>query len=176
MLNKPGLFGQNDRYRRDARAFEPSVPAAPEPPRPEPHVAKTKADEAKTSKMIVGPDIKLKGAEIADCDTLVVEGCVEASMDARLVQIAETGAVHGTVTVDVAEIRGRFEGELTVHKQLVIHPGGKVAGKIRYGKIVIAEGGEIAGDVATLAAAKPAAATPAVMLGAPRPAAQAANN
>ena len=92
-------------------------------------------------------------------------------MDARVVQIAETGAVHGTVTVDVAEIRGRFEGELTVRKQLVIHPGGKVAGKIRYGKIVIAEGGEIAGDVATLAAAKPA-----VVLGAPRPAAQAANN
>ena len=30
------------------------------------------------SKLIVGPDIKLKGAEITDCDTLVVEGRVEA--------------------------------------------------------------------------------------------------
>src|SRR4051812_27649985 len=38
-------------------------------------------NEAKVSKLIVGPDIKLKGAEITDCDTLVVEGRVEASMD-----------------------------------------------------------------------------------------------
>src|SRR6266566_3322304 len=43
------------------------------------------------SKLIVGPDIKLKGAEITDCDTLVVEGRVEASMDSRVIQIAEHG-------------------------------------------------------------------------------------
>jgi hypothetical protein len=29
MLNKPGLFGQNDRYRRDARGLEPAAPATP---------------------------------------------------------------------------------------------------------------------------------------------------
>ena len=35
------------------------------------------------SKLIVGPNIKLKGGQITDCDTLVVEGRVEATMDAR---------------------------------------------------------------------------------------------
>jgi cytoskeletal protein CcmA (bactofilin family) len=90
----------------------------------------------------------------------VVEGRVEASMDARLVQISESGALHGTIGVDLAEIRGRFEGELTVRKQLTIHPGGKVSGKVRYGKIVVEDGGELSGDVATLGAAKPAVAQP----------------
>ncbi len=165
MLSKPGLFNPNDRYRRDARAFEPAASSATEvraepPPRAEPEAVKAKPEETKGSKLIVGPDIKLKGAEITDCDTLVVEGRVEASMDARLVQIAESGALHGTVGVDLAEIRGRFDGELTVRKQLTIHPGGKVSGKIRYGKIVVEDGGELSGDVATLGAAKPAASAP----------------
>src|SRR6266704_600647 len=106
------------------------------------------------SKLIVGPDIKLKGAEITDCDTLVVEGRVEASMDSRAIQIAEHGVFVGKAGIDVAEIRGRFEGELTARQQLVIRATGKVSGKVRYGKIAIEEGGEISGDVAALAAAK----------------------
>ena len=102
------------------------------------------------SKLIVGPDIKLKGAEITDCDTLVVEGRVEASMDSRVIQIAEHGVFVGKAGIDVAEIRGRFEGELTARKQLVIRATGKVSGKVRYGKVAIEEGGELCGDIAAL--------------------------
>src|ERR1700704_2707330 len=102
------------------------------------------------SKLIVGPDIKLKGAEITDCDTLVVEGRVEASMDSRAIQISEHGVFVGKAGIDVAEIRGRFEGELTARKQLVIRATGRVSGKVRYGKVAIEEGGEISGDIAAL--------------------------
>jgi cytoskeletal protein CcmA (bactofilin family) len=113
--------------------------------------------DGNVSKLIVGPDIKLKGAEITDCDTLVVEGRVEASMDSRVIQIAEHGVFVGKVQIDVAEIRGRFEGELVARKQLVIHSTGHVSGKIRYGKITVAEGGELLGDVAGLGVQAPAA-------------------
>lgn len=106
------------------------------------------------SRLIVGPDVKLKGAEILDCDTLVVEGRVEATMDSRVIRIAENGSFAGTVGIDVAEVRGRFEGELTARSQLIIHSTGRVSGKIRYGKILIEEGGEISGDVQSLATAK----------------------
>ena len=102
------------------------------------------------SKLIVGPDIKLKGVEITDCDTLVVEGRVEASMDSRVIQIAEHGVYSGTVGIDIAEIRGRFEGELTARKQLIIHATGRVSGTIRYGKITVEDGGEISGNISTL--------------------------
>ena len=40
------------------------------------------------SKLTVGPKIKLKGVEITDCDTLVVEGTVEATMNSRVIQIS----------------------------------------------------------------------------------------
>jgi cytoskeletal protein CcmA (bactofilin family) len=106
------------------------------------------------SKLIVGPDIKLKGAEITDCDTLVVEGRVEASMDSRVIQIAEHGVFVGKAGIDVAEIHGRFEGELTARKRLVVHATGRVSGKVRYGKIAIEEGGEVSGDIAALPEAK----------------------
>jgi cytoskeletal protein CcmA (bactofilin family) len=112
------------------------------------------------SKLIVGPDIKLRGAEITDCDTLVVEGRVEASMDSRVIQIAENGVFVGKVGIDIAEIRGRFDGELTARKQLVIRATGRVSGKIRYGKVAIEEGGELSGDIGALGDAGASTAQP----------------
>ena len=118
-----------------------------------PAAASSEHEPVTGSHLIVGPDVKLKGAEILDCDTLVVEGRVEATMDSRVIRIAENGAYEGTVGIDVAEIHGRFEGELTARQQLIIHATGRVSGKIRYGKILIEEGGEISGDVQSLAKA-----------------------
>ncbi|MGB4115490.1 MAG: polymer-forming cytoskeletal protein [Polaromonas sp.] len=112
------------------------------------------------SKLTVGPNIKLKGVEITDCDTLVVEGLVEATMDSRVMQIAEQGAFKGSAEIDVAEIRGEFNGNLTVRQKLVIYSTGKVTGTIRYGKLVIEEGGQLAGEIlfgAIGTLAKPAA-------------------
>jgi cytoskeletal protein CcmA (bactofilin family) len=108
------------------------------------------ASEPQGAKLIVGPNIKMKGVEIADCDTLVVEGRIEATVDSRMLQIAEHGSFTGNVGIDIAEIRGEFKGELTVRKRLVIHATGKVSGKVRYAKLVIEEGGELTGDVGTL--------------------------
>jgi cytoskeletal protein CcmA (bactofilin family) len=122
----------------------------PVPPAPREEIRSPRTEEGKPSKLIVGPDIKLKGAEITDCDTLIVEGRVEASMDSRVIQISERGVFSGKAGIDVAEIRGAFEGELTARKQLVICATGKVSGKIRYGKLAVEEGGEISGDIAAL--------------------------
>ena len=99
------------------------------------------------SKLTVGPNIKLKGVEITDCDTLVVEGTVEATMDSRVIHIAQQGAFHGAAEIDIAEIHGEFTGSLTVREKLVIHSTGRVSGKIRYGKIVIEEGGQLSGEI-----------------------------
>lgn len=109
----------------------PATPAAPE----------------SGAKLTVGPNIKLKGVEITDCDTLVVEGTVEATMNSRVIQIAEQGAFRGAAEIDIAEIRGEFSGTLTARHKLVIHGTGKVSGKVRYGKLVIEEGGQLSGEV-----------------------------
>jgi cytoskeletal protein CcmA (bactofilin family) len=150
VLQKDGFF----RNRRD-ESFRQNQPIAPAPvaantPAPSNEQPEKKADERKESKLVVGHDIKIKGVEISDCDTLVVEGRVEATLDSRVLEIAEHGVFQGTIAVDQAEIRGRFEGEITVRKQLIIHGTGKVSGKVRYAKIKIEEGAEISGDLAMM--------------------------
>ena len=169
MFNKDGLFGRKDEEpRAEPRPLHvnitPELRGTPvrthTAPHPEPSAAERLAaaqsapapapSDSPGSKLIVGPDIKLKGVEITDCDTLVVEGRVEASMDSRVVQIAQNGVFTGNATMDVAEIWGTFEGQLTVRKQLVIYATGRVSGQIRYGQIRIEEGGELSGDVSTL--------------------------
>lgn len=122
-------------------------PVAPSPATTANNAATNPVTNEGGSKLIVGPNIKLKGVEITDCDTLVVEGRVEATMDSRVIQIAERGAFIGSAEIDIAEIHGEFDGELTVRQRLVIYATGKVSGKIRYGKVVIEEGGQLAGDV-----------------------------
>ena len=118
------------------------------------------------SKLTVGPNIKLKGVEITDCDTLVVEGTVEATMDSRLMQIAETGSFNGSAEIDLAEIHGSFNGDLVVREKLIIYSTGRVTGKVRYGKVVIEEGGQLSGEIsfgaagATRASNSPAANNP----------------
>ena len=76
-------------------------------------------------------------------------------------QIAEQGAFKGSAEIDVAEIRGEFHGNLTVRQKLVIYATGKVTGTIRYGKLVIEEGGQLSGEIQfgfdTVTPAKPAA-------------------
>lgn len=122
--------------------------AVPAQPVPAPAAPKSgSATDSSGSKLTVGPNIKLKGVEITDCDTLVVEGTVEATMDSRVIQIAEHGAFKGSAEIDIAEIHGEFDGTLTVRQKLVIYSTGKVTGKIRYGKVVIEEGGQLSGEI-----------------------------
>jgi cytoskeletal protein CcmA (bactofilin family) len=164
----PMKYGENLFGRRDPRVQSPSAPAAANHPTATPALVPTpsrvpaptppasveapeqRVEEGAGSKLIVGPNIKLKGVEIEDCDTLVVEGRIEATMVSRAIQIAERGSFQGKVDVDVAEVRGTFQGELTARKKLVIHASGRVSGKIRYGKMLVQEGGEMTGDVAAL--------------------------
>ena len=103
---------------------------------------------ASTSRLTVGPHIKLKGVEITDCDTLVVEGSVQASMDSRVMQIAEGGSFTGSAQIDEAEIRGDFDGQLTARHKLMLYATAKVKGQIRYGKLIMEEGAQLSGDVA----------------------------
>jgi len=109
------------------------------------------------SKLFVGINIKLKGVEISDCDLLVIEGHVEATVHSKEMQIAKPGTLNGTALIDVAEVHGEFTGELTARTRLVVHGTGKVSGTIRYGKLIVAEGGTISGDMKQIDAAEPRA-------------------
>lgn len=150
-----------------ARAPVPVPPRTPEPARPAAEAARSPETiarpgapgpaaasgpvprrlDAEARKLIVGREIALSG-EITSCDKLIIEGSVEANLqDCHDVDIAESGLFKGSATIDDAEVRGRFEGNLIVRKRLLIRSTGRVSGTIRYGQIEIECGGQISGDI-----------------------------
>jgi len=103
-------------------------------------------DSAPSGTLIVGEGIEVKG-KIESCQRLVVEGHVEAAMSADALEVLAKGLFEGTAEVENAEIAGSFDGVLTVRGQLTIKDSGRVSGTIRYSRILIEAGGEIAGEV-----------------------------
>jgi len=132
------------------------VPRAPEMSRrPGDAGSQLRPSEAEVRKLIVGREITLSG-EITSCDKLIVEGSVEANLtNCRDVDIAESGLFKGSASIEDAEIRGRFEGNLVVRKRLLIKASGRVSGTIRYGQIEIECGGQISGDIQAQPSAEP---------------------
>lgn len=153
MQNNPTGNPRIDSTSRTGNTGYPAKPAEPPKPADETPVAEAApvaaipASSDEGSKLIVGPNIKLKGSEITDCEILVVEGRVEASMNSRVIRIAEGGVFSGKAEIDVAEVRGTFEGELTARKRLVVYSTGRVIGTIRYGALMVEEGGMISGKM-----------------------------
>ena len=114
---------------------------------PAPAANGARRSEADVRTLIVGREISLSG-EINSCNKLVVEGSVEANLqNCRDVDISESGLFKGSASIDDAEVRGRFDGNLTVRKRLLIRSTGRVTGTIRYGQIEIECGGQISGDI-----------------------------
>ena len=147
-----------------AAATRPSMPSAPASPAPAnaapalteavapPKTVATAAMPiaAAGSTLSVGVNIRLKGVEISNCDALVIEGQVEATVHSKTMQIDKPGTLNGTALIDIAEVHGEFSGELTARTRLVVHGTGRVSGTIRYGKLIVEEGGELTGDIKRL--------------------------
>lgn len=96
--------------------------------------------------LIVGEGIYVKG-EIESCTTLIVEGRVEASLEASVLNVRRGGLYCGKATVKSASVDGRVEGNLTVNGLLTVESGGYVSGTLRYRELKIEQGGRLSGDI-----------------------------
>lgn len=99
--------------------------------------------------LLMGRDIHLKGGQISSCKRLTLDGQVEDAVltGAQILEISTLGTFKGKAEVDEAVIAGRFEGELTARKRLVVRESGSISGKVFYGTIVIEPGGQISGEM-----------------------------
>ena len=80
-----------------------------------------------------------------------MEGRVEANMkDCREIEIAESGTFKGEAEIEIAEISGTFEGNITARKLLIIRSTGRVTGKVRASQMEVERGGEISGEIEIL--------------------------
>ena len=91
---RPGAAARAPADRADRHAGDPAA-AVPAPP-PPPVSTVSRRSESDVRKLTVGREISLSG-EITSCDTLIVEGSVEANLqNCRDVDIAESGMFKGT--------------------------------------------------------------------------------
>ena len=105
-------------------------------------------------RLVVGEGITMSG-EIESCDTLIVEGTVEAALKgASILDIAESGVFYGTVEIDECVIAGRFEGDITVHGRLTLKASGSITGSISYKELAVEAGATIDGKMSPLNAGK----------------------
>jgi Polymer-forming cytoskeletal len=100
---------------------------APSLPRPKSDQAVAPGDnDVEPRKLIVGQGASLS-SEIGSCDRIVVEGSVQANLqNCQHLTITETGWFGGNAAIDEAEVHGRFEGDLTVRRRLLIRAHGHV--------------------------------------------------
>ena len=133
-------------------APEPVEEPAPEPVRDSSPIA------AEEMVLTVSRGVRLV-AKTCDCDTVFVEGHFEATAKSRYLTVVEGGSFIGDAEVEIAEIRGNFEGSLTATKKLFIYSGGCVSGTARYDEITIEPGGKILGNTQSLTAAPDASTT-----------------
>ncbi len=139
-----------DLLARRPRPDIPRTPAAPaaasaaSEPRAPAHKDETAKEEQ--SRLLVGEGIKLKG-EITNCAELVIEGAVDARVEARRFQVSNNGTFSGECNVEEADIAGQFDGTLNCRGKLIVRSTGKLKGTLRYGDVEIEGGGRVAGEI-----------------------------
>ena len=96
--------------------------------------------------LIIGEGAVLKG-EVKDGRKVEIWGYVEGKVSAAEVLVQEGGQLFGTVNASTAEIRGLVQGDVRVEQLIHIKSTGQAAGKIKYGRLSMEEGGELSAHV-----------------------------
>ena len=134
--------------RQTDRGAEASAPAGGPPELPAlPLEQAERAARAHNDRLLmVGAGISVKG-RIQSCDRLIVEGKVEATLQADEIDVVTGGLFNGEVVVNTAIISGNLTGNVVVRGRLEITETGRVTGRVRYNQLMIHEGGRISGDI-----------------------------
>jgi len=96
--------------------------------------------------LVIGPGINIKG-NIDACDSLIVEGTVETTLQARRLEVRPGGQFLGEASVEEAEVQGRFDGRLKVSGTLVLGRQGRIKGSTRYAALEVEKGGQLSGEI-----------------------------
>jgi len=83
-----------------------------------------------------------------------VDGKFEGVLKAKSLVVGQTGNVSGQISVETAEVRGVVGDNLTVQSKLVVRSSGSISGAVSYSKIMVEEGGELAGTIEKIAPAE----------------------
>jgi len=89
-----------------------------------------------------------------------VDGKFSGTLKAKSLIVGQTGHVTGQISVETAEVRGTVGEHLVVQSKLTL----RSSGTISYSKIMVEEGGELAGTIEMIPQSKGAAEPNVVLL------------
>jgi cytoskeletal protein CcmA (bactofilin family) len=96
--------------------------------------------------IFIGAGVTFKGDMIVPgCAS--VDGKFEGTLKAKSLIVGQTGNVSGQISVETAEVRGAVGDHLTVQSKLTVRATGSISGSVSYSKIMVEEGGELAGTI-----------------------------
>jgi cytoskeletal protein CcmA (bactofilin family) len=96
--------------------------------------------------VLIGKNTKIMG-DISNCTMIEIQGTLEGTIVADAVVIREGGGFRGTMQTDKAEVHGVAEGSITVHELLDVRSSGNVTGELTYGRLAVADGGNVSGNL-----------------------------
>lgn len=96
--------------------------------------------DAKNTDTIIGQDAYFQGTLTAK-GSLRVDGRIDGSIvDAKMIDIGNTGKVKGDISAEVVVINGETKGNIVAVQSIEIRSGSKVDGDIKSSRIIIDEG------------------------------------
>lgn len=105
-----------------------------------------KTDSGSEGTIFIGTGVEFKGDMVVPgCAS--VDGRFEGTLKAKSLIVGQTGNVSGQISVETAEVRGSVGDNLTVQSKLVVRSTGSISGSVSYSKIMVEEGGELAGKI-----------------------------
>jgi cytoskeletal protein CcmA (bactofilin family) len=96
--------------------------------------------------VVVGKGAFIVG-EITNCSQVEIAGALEGKVIAEAVIVRAGGRLKGTVQSERAEVHGIIEGQVQVEQHLDIRSTGRVSGELAYGRLSVASGGCLAGNI-----------------------------
>lgn len=96
--------------------------------------------------LVIGSDAVLTG-EVKGARRVEVFGRVEGGIAAGEVAIRQGGVVKGGINADTSTVEGELSGDVRVRELIAIKSSGSVTGKIKYGRLAMEEGAELAASV-----------------------------
>ena len=103
-------------------------------------------DKSSEGALFIGAGVELKG-DVDVPGAASVDGKFEGTLKAKTLIVGQTGNVSGQISVETAEVRGTVGDHLTVQSKLVVRSTGSISGAVSYSKIMVEEGGELAGTI-----------------------------
>ena len=154
-INGPRTDGGHASRGQQLKSDQPVTPQQPHtvvPPSADDQVARCDAEASQLAepngdgRVVVGKGAKIVG-EISNCSQVEIAGELEGNAVAEVVIIRAGGRLKGGVNAKRAEVHGTMEGEIQVEEHLDIRSTGQVSGELTYGRLSIADGGHLEGNI-----------------------------